>query len=46
MNVTFTVVSRNEGEGGVVMFTLDKTRGAVGDVSVRLFTVDDSAIGD
>ncbi len=39
-------MSRNEGEGGVVRFTLNKTRGAVGDVSVRLFTVDDSAMGE
>ncbi len=46
MNVSFSAVSRNEGEGGVVRFTLDKTRGAVGDISVRLFTVDDSAIGE
>ncbi len=46
MNVSFSAVSLNEGEGGVVRFTLDKTRGAVGDVSVRLFTIDDSAIGE
>ncbi|XP_064388263.1 uncharacterized protein LOC135336419 isoform X3 [Halichondria panicea] len=44
MNVSFSAVSLNEMEGGVVRFTLDKTQGAVGDVSVRLFTIDDSAI--
>ena len=46
MNVSFSAVSLNEVEGGVVRFTLDKTQGAVGDVSVRLFTIDDSAIGE
>ena len=46
MNVSFSAVSLNEMEGGVVRFTLDKTQGAVGDVSVRLFTIDDSAIGE
>ena len=46
MNVSFSAVSLNDVEGSVVRFTLDKTQGAVGDVSVRLFTNDDSAIGE
>ncbi len=47
MNVSFSAVALSVREGmGVVSFTLEKTRGAVGDVSVRLFTTDDSAIGE
>ncbi len=46
MNVSFSDAELSVREGmGVVSFTLEKTRGAVGDVIVRLFTTDDSAIG-
>ena len=46
MNVSFTETFINEKEGvGVVLFTLTKTMGAVGPVSVHLFTVEDSALG-
>ena len=46
MNVSFSDVSLSAREGVCIFrFTLDKTRGAVGDVRVRLFTIDDSAIG-
>lgn len=46
MNVSFSNVELSAREGvGVVRFTLEKTSGAVGEVSVRLFTTDDSAVG-
>ena len=46
MNVSFVETSLTISEGiGVVRFTLEKTTGAMGPVSVRLYTVDDSAVG-
>ena len=46
MNVSFTQTFFEVKEGvGAVLFTLKKTLGAVGQVSVRLFTVEDSASG-
>lgn len=44
MSFVDTMLQVREGEG-VVRFTLEKSAGAVGPVSVRVYTVDDTAIG-
>ena len=46
MNISFieTDIDVTEGEG-VAKLVLQKTEGAIGPVSIRIFTVDDTAIG-
>ena len=46
MNISFAVtdISVSEGEGAVLL-TLEKTEGAIGPVSVRIFTKPGAALG-